>query len=698
MMRSAESGSEPPPGSSPPSGAGRDRVGVRAWVKRRRVALAAGAILLLGLGARWQASRWELPYLAHWDEPFVANRALEILRTGDLNPHFFNYGSLVVYLDAAVDALHYYRLVGLPEDDPRHLRSPQEIRFRGAREDPLVTAPEGEPYWVSHPSFYLWNRRLTALFGAAAIALAFHLARRLAGDAAGLVAAFALATSGFHIEQSALVTTDVPAATLALGAVAAAFAFADGGRPRALVAAGALVGLAAGTKYNAALFGLVPLGVLVAAALRRAPNHRGWLWAALPAATAGGFLLSTPYALLDLPTFLDHSGRMLSGYVEGRGLLFEVAPGWPHLALDLGQLASNWGPAATLAIAAGFALALRRPPGWVVLPIGVLVLIATSATIAPFHRNVVVCYPLAAIALGVCARALLDAGRGRRWLPLAAAGLGLALLLPAAEGLARARALAHTRDTRSLVAERLDDTLARQGLASVALARELAFHGLDLARLRHPVRVAPLRELVCAPAGAPALLAPTRPAATFEEHRPEAERLRRLIDALGEPVAAVAPANPFAVDSPVIGPGLGLFRAAEPFLPPLACAEAGVDLDRLDAVGSVELTPAGLALAPGAGVASPVWRAPPGPALLALRAAAAGASARLAVVVADARDGSELARTLLELRRRDRIHEVAFALTAPAPIRVRLEAGPAASVRIRGLWLAPGPAPDPAGP
>jgi len=439
--------------------------------------------------------------------------------------------------------------------------------------------------------------------------------------------------------------------------------------------------------------------VLAAAALRRAPNHRGWLWPALPAAAAGGFLLSTPYALLDLPTFLEHSGRMLSGYVEGRGLLFEVAPGWPHLASDLGELASNWGPGAALAIAAGFVLALRRPLAWVVLPIGALVLLATSATVAPFHRNVVVCYPLAAVALGVCARALLDAGRGRKWLPLAVAGLGAALLVPAAEGLAHARALARSRDTRSLVAERLDDTLARQHLAGVAIARELAFHDLDLARVRRPVKVAPLRELVCTGAGAPALLVPTRPAATFGEHGAEAERLRRLVESLGRPLAAVAPANPFAVDSPVISPGLGLFRASVPFLPALACAEAGIDLDRFDATGGVERTPAGLLLAPGAKVASQVWRAPAGPAILALRAsAAAGGPSRLEVVVTDARSGGEIARAALRLRHRDGFQEVAFALAEPAAIRLRLAAASAAGVRIRRLWLASAPAPAPAAP
>ena len=235
-------------------------------VRRHRVALALGAILLGALALRLLEARRGLPYLHHWDEPFVANRALQILRTGDFNPHFFNYGSLVIYADAAVDALHYLALARLPDGDPAALRDPGAVRFRGAREDPLVTAPEQEPYWVSHPSFYLWNRRLTALFGTLAVALTFALARRLAepgsGNRAGLAAAFALATCGYHIEQSAWITTDVPAATLALAVLLGTLAFVDGAGPRSLLLAAAALGLAASTKYNSAVFALVPAGAL----------------------------------------------------------------------------------------------------------------------------------------------------------------------------------------------------------------------------------------------------------------------------------------------------------------------------------------------------------------------------------------------------------------------------------------------------
>ncbi|MFN2286438.1 MAG: glycosyl transferase family 39, partial [Anaerolineae bacterium] len=58
------------------------------------------AILAVALFLRlWRLDfGMELPYLAHTDEPTQYNPAINILKTGDLNPHFFNYPSLTIYL------------------------------------------------------------------------------------------------------------------------------------------------------------------------------------------------------------------------------------------------------------------------------------------------------------------------------------------------------------------------------------------------------------------------------------------------------------------------------------------------------------------------------------------------------------------------------------------------------------------------
>ena len=55
-----------------------------------------------------------LPYLYFWDEPLTANNALQMLKTGDYNPHFFKYGSLMIYFNLLIDQLYriYLSLTG----------------------------------------------------------------------------------------------------------------------------------------------------------------------------------------------------------------------------------------------------------------------------------------------------------------------------------------------------------------------------------------------------------------------------------------------------------------------------------------------------------------------------------------------------------------------------------------------------------
>src|SRR6476620_1559765 len=59
------------------------------------------ALLLLILAAafvlRGMQAWFGMPYLHYWDEPQTAYTALNIIKSGDPNPHFFRYGSLLIY-------------------------------------------------------------------------------------------------------------------------------------------------------------------------------------------------------------------------------------------------------------------------------------------------------------------------------------------------------------------------------------------------------------------------------------------------------------------------------------------------------------------------------------------------------------------------------------------------------------------------
>ncbi|MGH3650390.1 MAG: hypothetical protein ACRDU9_06725, partial [Acidimicrobiia bacterium] len=62
-------------------------------------------VVMLGAVLRLWGIDWGLPYLYHPDEPNDLTRTMTMLQTGDPNPHWFHYGSLMFYLYGAGLAL-----------------------------------------------------------------------------------------------------------------------------------------------------------------------------------------------------------------------------------------------------------------------------------------------------------------------------------------------------------------------------------------------------------------------------------------------------------------------------------------------------------------------------------------------------------------------------------------------------------------
>jgi hypothetical protein len=258
------------------------------------ILLLATALRLLGIG-------FGLPYpYAEVDEHIVTDRALGFLR-GDLDPHYFAYPSLSFDLHGALAGLQFVlgRIGG---------RWASLAEFRAA-------------CWVDPGLVLLPGRWLVALIGVAtawaAARAAAELARALApaGDAtarrfarkaAALLAALAVATCLLHVSNSRVITVDVPCAFFGALALAHALRHARRGRPRDLLLAAVLAGLAGSSKYYGALFALpVAAAALVAAgragapALPRALRSLG----VAAAATLGAFLATSPFVVLDWSTF-----------------------------------------------------------------------------------------------------------------------------------------------------------------------------------------------------------------------------------------------------------------------------------------------------------------------------------------------------------------------------------------------------------
>jgi hypothetical protein len=227
------------------------------WIGVGAVAVVALALRLAGIG-------WGLPNSQHYfsyhpDEIFLLMPAFGFAQ-GDWNPHFFNYGTLYIYL------------VGIPAV-ALHL-VPDSVRF------PLGLAP-----------LYLAGRIVTALLGAATIPV-LYLALRRESKPHAWGSALLLAICPLHVINSHYATVDVPATFFITLAFLFALRGADQPTLKHAALAGFFVGLAAATKYNAALF-LVP-AMLAPMLARKARPGPAW-WAGVPVAAALTFRLCNPW-------------------------------------------------------------------------------------------------------------------------------------------------------------------------------------------------------------------------------------------------------------------------------------------------------------------------------------------------------------------------------------------------------------------
>jgi hypothetical protein len=114
------------------------------------------AILTAGLVVRLWGVDYGLPYTYGPDEPTYVTITLQILKTGDLNPHWWYYPSLMFYLNAGAFLLYFLfgRIFGfVPFASPADFPFPE-----------IVTMGVGR---LAMPAEFLIARGMTALFSAA---------------------------------------------------------------------------------------------------------------------------------------------------------------------------------------------------------------------------------------------------------------------------------------------------------------------------------------------------------------------------------------------------------------------------------------------------------------------------------------------------------------------------------------------------
>lgn len=276
-----------------------------APVGRPRIRPSVATLVVLGLMAfsvfaHLAAFRQDLPMQSP-DEEFFVSPAVHMAASGDFNPHWFGHpGSTVIYPVAA--AIHVWdaALHGGPVFGSHAVL---EARFD---RDPTP--------------FYLIGRIWALMLAIATIPMLYALGRRCFDTRVGLIAATLWTALPYAIHHDRIARTDSAATFFSVVALYFCMRAWQDPRRRWWVLAGVGVGLAVASRYF--MVTLVPWLVVAAVVPLRTERRRAVVAAATAlVVSAAAFVLSTPYALLDLSTVRkDISAEANLPHVYGSGL------------------------------------------------------------------------------------------------------------------------------------------------------------------------------------------------------------------------------------------------------------------------------------------------------------------------------------------------------------------------------------------
>ncbi|MCB8959120.1 MAG: glycosyltransferase family 39 protein [Ardenticatenales bacterium] len=259
-----------------------NKLAQKLWSARMLVGL-----MVLGLVLRVWGISYGLPYLYHADEPLVQN-SLVMVKTNDLNPHFFGYGSLFFYINAI--AYWGYFLLG---------------RIIGLFSS-VADIPNLEVFGLGigrslMPSQIIAGRLVSVIIGTMCIPISYWLGVKLSGRRVGVLSALFVAFSAPLVDHSQYITPNI-LATFTILLTLAVLVHSANLRPNlASLFIGVALGCAVASKYNAA-FLILPLGATFFLQYGWRMIKRPTLYASLAVAVLT-FLVVTPYAILDFSNF-----------------------------------------------------------------------------------------------------------------------------------------------------------------------------------------------------------------------------------------------------------------------------------------------------------------------------------------------------------------------------------------------------------
>lgn len=366
---------------------------VQRWLTRADLWCWLPPVLIGGLLRFWSLS-FGLPNFFRPDEDMVVLPALRMIG-GDLDPHDYTYPTLYKYFLAGV------------------FRACMALDLGAAADEAWQYVAYG--FFVDGSFFILTARIVTAILGTATIVAVYLIGRDGYNRWVGAAGAWVTAVGTLHVRDSHFGVTDVPSVALLTFGLVFAMRIAQRGAWRDYGWAGAMMGLAASTKYGA-IVGLVSICI---AHWVQKPVEQSWLrwirdirlWTALGLCGLA-FGLTSPYIIWNLDGFVQDFGfQMRHVYQYGHGE--DLGSGWiyhPTVTLRYGL------GAMVLALTAGgvvVACLRRNRADWVLLGLFFAFYAVTGQGRTVFFRYALPLIPLCALFAGIA----IDALRSLRIVP-----------------------------------------------------------------------------------------------------------------------------------------------------------------------------------------------------------------------------------------------------------------------------------------
>ncbi len=323
-----------------------------------------------------------LPYPQHMDEAFLTERAYNILKTNDWNPHYFNYPSFPVYLVTAAFSAGY-------------LNYCQHAKARAPVDNlPSVAYPFYDPVPAVAPARFLFSTCALVALIVLGIFGYWHFKMPIMLPLVPFLGCFSGAVQ-YH--STAYINVDVLAVVMiALVLLSVVYGAGSGRFALTAVVPGMLCGLAIASKYTYC-WALAPalLGIWFYGG-----KWKGYRSLVLLFSASAAFVAVVPWAIFDIRAFVNGLGEQGWEYAAGRpGETYD--PGWDHASQYLLAVITDAGVCTVPLALLGAAYAVKENIRFTIILFSfpVLNVLHLSASRLFYARNAVFLFVLYAFLL-----------------------------------------------------------------------------------------------------------------------------------------------------------------------------------------------------------------------------------------------------------------------------------------------------------